>query len=139
MSTDKYDKIAVMAAIKTDFPEVNSIGWDKFTVAEYDVDEEDLNTCIDIDFAEFFKGHDLERLINYTKKIAVSPSIFMDFIIFNDGRELEYDMDWQTMICHLKQPITSCRTPIGIYCDKKYINETIIFLNELDTKSTRVE
>ena len=59
--------------------------------------------------------------------------------MFNDAFEVEYEMDWNTMICHIKTPITNCKTVIGIYCDQKYINDTLIFLKELDTKTTRVE
>lgn len=137
--SNEYNKIAIMTAIKTNIPDVDCNGWDKFTVTEYDVDEEDLGQPIDIDFAEFFKGHDLEKIIEYTKAIAISPTIFMNFIMFNDAIELDYEMDWNTMICHIKNQLTSCRTVIGIYCDRKYINETLIYLNELNTKSARVE
>ena len=105
---------------------------------EYDVDEEDLKSSIDMDFKEFFKGHELERIIEYTKSIAISPSMFMDFIMFNDGIEVEYEMDWESMICHIKSPLKTCRTIIGIYCDRNYINDTLIYLHELDTNTRRI-
>ena len=135
-----YDEqIAIMSAVKIDVPIMDCNGWDRFTMTEYVSDEEDINKCIDIDFSEFFRGHELARFIEYTKAIAVSPFIFMNFIIFNGDFEVEYDMDWKTMICHLKEPITSCRTTIAIYCNRKYINETKVYLDELDKKSGRVE
>lgn len=136
---DNYDKIAIMAAEMTILPELDCNGWDKFVVTEYDVDEDDLNAPIDINFGDFFNGHDLEKIIDYTKAIAVSPSIFLNMIMFNDAIALDYEMNWNTMICHIKNPITNCRTVIGIYADRKYINETLIYLNELDNKSARVE
>lgn len=135
---NNYDKITVMTAIKTEIPKTNCKGWDKFTVTEYDVDEEDLKSSIDMDFKEFFKGHELERIIEYTKSIAISPSMFMDFIMFNDGIEIEYEMDWESMICHIKSPLKTCRTIIGIYCDRNYINDTLIYLHELDTNTRRI-
>lgn len=134
-----YDKIAVMAAKTTNIPALDDHGWDHFTTTEYSVDDEDLDTCIDIPFAEFFEGHELQRLINYNKQIHVSPFIFMNFIMFNGGDRVEYDMDWDTMICHIKTPITDNNTVIAIYCDRKYINETIVYLDELDKKTARVE
>ena len=135
---DNYDKIAIMAAVMNILPEVNCSGWDKITTTEYDVDEEDIGRLIDIDFSDFFKGHDMEKIINYTKAIAVSPSIFLDMIMVNDGIDIKYNMDWNTMICHLQTPITNCITSIGIYADRKYVNETLIYLEELDKKTARV-
>ena len=136
---NNYDKIAIMAAVKTEVPDIDCNGWSIVTTTEYDVDEDDLEKPIDIDFSEFFRGHDLEKIIDYTKTIHISPSVFLNFIMFNDAFEVEYEMDWNTMICHIKTPITNCKTVIGIYCDQKYINDTLIFLKELDTKTTRVE
>lgn len=136
---NNYDKIAVMAAVRTIIPDLNCNSWPVIVTTEYDVDEEDIGKPIDIDFNEFFQGHDLEKIINYTKDIAVSPSIFLDFIMFNDGIEVPYNMDWDNMICHIKTPITNCKIVIGIYADRKYINDTLIYLTEIDKKTTRVE
>lgn len=136
---DNYDKIAVMSAIKTELPELDCNGWDKFTITEYEVDEEDIKKPLIIDFSELFNGHELARIINYTKKIAVTPSIFLNFMIFNDGIPLDYTIDWNTMICKVHDPISVCRSVIGIYADRKYINETLIYLEEYDKKSSRVE
>lgn len=136
---DNYDKIAIMAAVMNVLPELDCHGWDKVTTTEYDIDESDVNTLIDINFNDFFKGHELEKIINYTKAIAVSPFIFLNMIMVNNGMDIEYEMDWKTMVCHLKTPITNCATSIGIYADRKYINETLIYLNEMDKKSARVE
>ena len=136
---NNQDKIAIMAATMTILPELDCNGWDRFIDTEYAVDKEDLNKPIDIDFKELFHGHELEKVIEYTKAIAVSPSIFLNFIMFNDSIDLLYEMDWNTMICHIKQPITNCNTIIGIYTDRKYINEALIYLNEMDKKSARVE
>ena len=59
--------------------------------------------------------------------------------MFNDGIEIPYNMDWSTLICHIKVPIANCKTVIGIYADRKYINDTLIYLTEIDKKTTRVE
>lgn len=134
-----YDKIAIMAAQMTILPDVDCNGWDKIVTTEYDVDEEDLKAPIDIDFKELFRGHDLEKIINFTRAIAVSPTVFLNFIMFNDAIDLPYRMDWDSLICHIERPITNCTTVIGIYADRKYINDTLIYLDEMDKKSARVE
>lgn len=139
-SIPRYDtgKIAVMAAIKTSIPHIDEHGWELFTTTEYDIDEEDLDKPLYINFKEFFEGHDLSRIIEYTKAIAISPAIFMNFTIFNDGIPINYEMDWNTMICSVGN-VRNLRTPIAIYCDKKYINDALIYLDNLDKKSARVE
>ena len=134
----KYDAIAVMPAIKTPIPSLDKNNWDLFTVTEYDVDEQDLMKPIYIDFAEFFRGHDLEKIINYTKAIAISPAIFMNFAMFNNDHPINYEMDWNTMKCYVG-PLINLRTVIAIYCDRKYINDTLVYLDNLDKKSARVE
>lgn len=131
-------KIAVMAAVKTDIPEMDQHKWALFTTIEYDVDEEDLYQPLDIDFSEFFKGHELENVINYTKATAINPSIFINFMMFNDANPMYYEMDWQTMICHIHTPITNCRTVIALYCDMKYVNDALIYLKEMNTNPSRI-
>ena len=132
---NNYDKIAIMSATATILPELDCNGWDKFVITEYEVDKEDINKPIDIDFNELFNGHDLKRIIDYTKAIDISTSIF----IIVTGLPLEYQLDWNTMTCHINSPIRNCTTVIGIYADRKYINETLIYLDEIDKKSARVE
>ena len=38
--------------------------WKLMSTTEYMVDEEDLGTCITIDFSEFFKGTDIQKIID---------------------------------------------------------------------------
>lgn len=135
---NNIDKIAVMSAIKTTMPKMDDNGWELFTTTEYDIDDEDIGKPIEIDFNEFFNGHDLAKIINYTKAIAVSPAIFINFVMFNNGYPVKYEIDWNTMKCKIGY-LTNVRTVIGIYCDKKYINDTLIYLDNLNKKSTRVE
>ena len=105
---------------------------------EYGVDECDLGKPLDIEFKELFNGTDVGMVLDYTRKIAISPAAFLNFIMFNDSKRLEYKMDWNTLTAHIDEGINVDRTIIGIYIDMRYVNDTIIFLKELDTKSDRV-
>lgn len=136
---NNYDKIAIMAAKMTEIPCLDENGWEKYVSTEYQIDEEDINKQINIDFKELFNGSEISNIINYTKAIAVSPSIFMNFKMFNDGYEIKYNIDWETMICTITEPISNCNIIIGIYCDKEYINNTLLYLNDSDKKIARVE
>lgn len=129
----KQDIVAIMPAIKTEVPKIDENGWDLCTTTEYDVDDEDIRKPISIDFSEFFKGHEIYNIIEYTKAIAISPAIFINFIILNDGIPIRYEMDWNTMICNT-DIISNTRSIIGIYCDKKYMNDALIYLNDLDKR-----
>lgn len=136
---NNYDKIAIMAASKTELPCIDQNNWDQYVLTEYEIDDEDLNKPLNMDFNELFKDSDIIKIINYTKSIAVSPSIFMNFIIYNDAIPVRYNMDWDNMICSIIDPIRNNKTVIGIYCDKKYINDTLLYLTDARQKSARVE
>lgn len=123
--------ISVMRSIKTEVPPVNKKGWDLFVTTDYLVEEEDLKKEIVIDFDEYFKNTDLKDIIEYTKKIAINPALFIDFKLFNDGIERTYEIDWNTLKCKILEPIENITTVIGIYCDMGYINNTLIQLKEI--------
>ena len=92
---------------------------------------------MDIEFKEIFAGTDIGLVLDYTQRIAISPAIFLNFIFYNDSNKLEYEMDWGKMIAHIENGVVTERTTIGIYVDMKYVNETLININELDKKSDR--
>lgn len=130
--TDKCCKdgmISVMKSVVTEIPEKNCNGWDLYTKVEYMNDEIDLNTCITIDFKEFFEGSDLNQIINYTKDCFINPAVFMDFRLFNNGVSIPYAIDWVTLKCTTQVPIKNQITVIAIYVDKNYINDSIININ----------
>ena len=136
---NNYDKIAIMAASKTELPCIDQNNWDQYVITEYEVDDQDLNKPLNIDFNELFKNSDMIKIIDYTRAIAVSPSIFMNFIIYNNGFPVGYTIDWNNMICNIINPIKNNTTVIGIYCDKKYINDTLLYLSDAKQKNARVE
>lgn len=127
----------IMQSMMTVIPPEDQNHWALLTTTEYAVDEDDIGKCLDIDFTDIFRGTHIEKIINYTRRIAISPAIFLNFIIFNNGRRLDYKMDWNRLVAHIDSGINVERSVIGIYVDKKYINETIINVEELDKISDR--
>ena len=137
---NNYDKIAIMAAKMTEIPCFDENGWEKYVITEYQIDsDENIESPINIDFNELFNGSDISKIINYTKAISATPSLFMNFKLYNDGYEINYNMNWNTMTCTILDKITNCNIVIGIYCDKEYINNTLLYLKDNDKKSARVE
>ena len=136
---NNYDKnIAIMQASLTTIPPEDRNHWVLLTTTEYGVDDCDLNKPLDIDFKELFHGTEIGMVLDYTQRIAISPAVFLNFIMFNNSKQLEYTMDWGKMVAHIDNGIVVDRTIIGIYVDMKYVNDTIIFIKELDKKSDRV-
>lgn len=121
----------VMQSVMTIVPERDENKWKLYTKTEYLVDEEDLDHPIEIDFSELFDGSDMEKIINYTKDIAVNPYVFINFKIFNDAVEQPYEMDWSTLKCKILKRVENVEFVIGIYCDMSYINETMINLEKM--------
>ena len=131
--------VAIMQASLTTIPPEDRNHWPLLTTpTEYGVDECDIGKPLDIDFKELFAGTEIGMIIDYNKRIAISPAIFLNFIMFNDSKQLNYTMDWNNMVAHIEEGINVDRTIIGIYVNMKYVNDTKIFLKELDTKSDRV-
>ena len=130
--------VAIMVASKTVLPPEDINHWAMLTYTEYEADEDELNKPLTIPLKEYFKGTELGYVLDYTQRIGISPAIFLNFGIYNDGVDMKYTMDWGKMECTTNEPITNLRTIIPIYCDMKYVNNTIINLEELDKKTSRI-
>lgn len=130
--------IIVSTVIKTEIPPEDENHWALLTHTEYEVDDEDVKKPLEIPLKEYFCGTDLGKIIDYTQRIGVSPAVFLNFGIFNDGINMKYTMDWGKLICTTTEPITTNRSVIAIYCDMKYVNNTTIYLTELDKNTSRI-
>ena len=104
-------------------PELNSKGWVK-TITTQCI-EEDLSKPLEIHFEGLFSG-DLSKLIEKHKKVFISPSLFIDFKLYNNGDKLDFEIDWDKMIISTNTMVTDHVTNKFIYLDKEYINSEII-------------
>lgn len=120
--------ILLMRAVKADIPDVNELGWNQLVKTEYVVEMEELNDYVTIDFNELLKGELLD-IINYTKSVYLSPSLFIDFIVFNNDSFIDYSIDWDKNTLTLKKMCTHPGFIIGIYTDLSYINNVKIHHN----------
>ena len=124
---------------KTDVPVVDEHGWRLLTdePLRYEVDDEDLGTEVDIDFLEQFENTDLGAIIQFNIDTYIAPEICINFKIFNDGDECKWSMDWNTLKMHIHKELTANAIVIAIYTDNKYINDTSIYLKDLQNESSR--
>jgi len=126
--------ILVMKAVRADLPEVNENGWNRVVRTEYVVEMDDLINPdgIKIEFEELFAGSEILQIINYTRSVALSPSLFIDFIIFNEDGFKSYDLDWDTNTITITDKCTHPGFVIGVYIDLAYVNEVKIHHNFAD-------
>ena len=120
--------VILMRAARMDLPEQNELRWDRIIKTDYIVENEDLRHLIDIDFHDLLEG-EINAIIEYNKSVYIDPSMFIDFLIMNNGTFCDYEIDWDKNIIHIKDKVTHPGFAIGVYCNMKYINELRIHHN----------
>jgi len=135
IDTNDTGSPAVISIELMNYPEKNSKGWDKFITTDYY--EENIIKPLVIDFAELFDDSEILRTIKYNNNIQISSSIFIDFIINNNGKIIPYTIDWKELKLNTDTVVISENTNIAIYIDLGYINDTIINLTELNEDRLR--
>lgn len=110
-------------------PEKNEKGWGEYLYTEYFC--EDKKEPLTIQFGELFEGSDIEKFINYTKSIHISPLIFIDFKLFNNGEEIKYNIDWDNLVLTTDKLMVSDTTNIVVYADLDYMNKQLVNMEEL--------
>ena len=145
-STQKHENINIdtddgnigLYSIKIpDIPEVNSKGWNDYLTTEYYEDERLKILCIK--FKELIENSKLERVIEHTKSLKLSPSIFVDFKLFNDSSNIEYDIDWDSYTITTKDIVTDNVTNIIMYVDTDYFHMQLEVLDSLNKDRIRTK
>ena len=141
-SLDKTDDPVICVDFHhlTEIPPEDEHHWKMITdeAIQYEVDEEDLEKEINIDFKPEFEHTDLGALIQWNIDTHLMPEMFINFKVYNNGHECEYTMDWNTLVMHIKKPIEVQKILIAIYTDQKYINETLLYLRDAKNNPSRI-
>lgn len=117
----------------SNIPNTNSKGWDQFITTTYE--EEDKSKPLTVKFGEIFEGDiNIMRIINACKKTFISPSAFLDFKIFNNNEEYEYDLDWDKMELTTKVPVEHVLSDFVVYMNKEYFNDALVTLDNAKKK-----
>jgi Tfp pilus assembly protein PilZ len=101
-------------------PKVNDRGWIQYIKTDYQADS--CTEPLNIDLAELFEG-ELEKMVKEHKERYISPDVFLEMRLYNDGYEMPITVDWSNMIlhCELRHPSKLVST-IVIYMDLEYLN-----------------
>lgn len=110
-----------------DVPPMNNKKWGIYIESEYL--EDNPVTNIKIDFSQLCTVS-LEEIIRYTKKQFLSPALFLDPKLFDDdGEEIPIKIDWDKLTLESINDKKYQKVIIAIYADNKYMNETIVTMN----------
>ena len=110
----------------TTIPDENRYGWPLLlsTTYEEDVDPDSIMHKLEIDLSELLEG-DVGTCIKETLNKGLSPSIFCEFIFYNDADYIRGKMDWETLTFTSSDLVRGNVTYIGIYVDNAYISDCI--------------
>lgn len=130
-----------------DIPDVNDKGWEQIINTTYMLDEHEKQ----FDISPLFKTNkteDIDSVIKFCMKNFISPSCFIDIWIYDESEgsyfKAPFEMDWEKMevLLGLDYP-KDHNLYIAIYVDKKYMNDTLISINNFyksrisDTKADK--
>lgn len=110
-------------------PEKNEKGWNEYLSTEYYEKDKDKPLCIK--FTELFEESDIEKIIKHNLSLHISPSMFIDFKLFNNGDEIKYKINWDEMILETDSRMVDDITNISVYVDVAYVTGQITNLQDL--------
>ena len=111
-------------------PEKDEHGWRQYLSTEYIDDDLSIKT---INFEELLENKDLKQVMNHTKSLFLSPSIFVNFKLFNNQQEIPIKINWDTfdILIDREQDFDINESELTIYVDLQYMNEQLIVLRSM--------
>lgn len=112
-------------------PDTNEKGWLQFLSTVYIEDQNKMDKPLNIDLSEMFEG-EMREIICDSLKTLISPSMFIEIRLYNDGELKPINIDWQTMHITTNEPVVDEQSYIVIYCDFGYLNDQITTIREME-------
>ena len=112
-------------------PEKDEHGWRQYLSTEYIDDDLSIKK---INFEELLENKDLKQVMDHTKALFLSPSLFVNFKLFNNQQEIPIKIDWDTfdIIIDREQDLDIDESELTIYVDLQYMNEQLIVLRSMN-------
>lgn len=121
----------------TSIPDTNEKGWLLYVKDERGYYEENTEEPLKIEFEEYFEG-ELLNLIKAHMSRYISPCLFMDVAIFNNGKRLPGHMVWENLTWTSFEPPKDGYSSIVLYMDMEYVNNQRIFDFDLYGLNNRI-
>ena len=109
-------------------PETNKNNWELYFTIDYE--EDDIDKPLLINIKDIFKESDLQKVIDFTNKQAISPALFVDIHLYNDQVEIPIRVDWSRYALTTVGCVKAHVSRIAVYLDKEYVNLQINNLND---------
>lgn len=110
-------------------PEKNVNGWDQYLSTEYVEESRHLSV---INFAELIDGDsNLMKVIKYNLSLFISPSNFIDIIIYNRFTQVPITINWDTLDIIINKDVVSEESRITLYLNKLYFNEQLELIDRI--------
>lgn len=134
MNKEVGDIKAMYQIISVKPPETNEKGWDQYLTTQWSDETKHINT---IHFKELLGNSDLQRVLEHTVSLGLSPSIFMDLKIYNGQQGLPVYIDWENFTINVNRDVADEVSDIAIYADLLYINRTLANIDNLTSDRLR--
>ena len=116
-------------------PDKDPHGWRQYISTEYQDDSKHVES---IELAELLEGTDLEKAMNATREMGISPAVFVNIILYNAQYEQRIKIDWENMIIYpVIQDLKMVYSQITIYVDLEYMNNQIKLID--NTEKNRLQ
>lgn len=109
-------------------PEHNEKGWEYLIKTVWENEEYYLDT---IEFGELLQKPDLLKVIHHSKKIGISPGLFLEVRLYNNFKEIPIEINWDNYEIIVKKVLKDKQSKIAIYADTLYINEQLLTIDKM--------
>ena len=109
-------------------PEHNNKGWE--LVIRTDCQEDNLDGPLVLDLTQLFNGSDILKIIQYNNTMLISSDIFLDMVIYNNGKKIDFVIDWKDLKITSTHKMISYISHMFIYIDMNYMNNQLININK---------
>jgi len=112
-------------------PAINSKGWNQLVTWDY-LEDEDIYLKKEKSSIEFDKplagisNGKIKQIADSVKEKYLSPSIFIEFKLFNDNKPIKIEVDWENYILKTDTILKSRTSHIVAYVDLVYYNEYVL-------------
>ena len=126
---DLSGDLGMYQMVSTKPPEYNTKGWEQYLTTQWDDYSKHIG---EICFDELLVNTEIQKVMDYNISIGLSPSIFMDVIIYNGQQDLNATIDWKKRSILVNADVREPVSDIAIYADLEYINKTLINIEGMD-------
>ena len=137
MIVDDYIKEETMIVdlVNDKIPPKNQTGWPIFLDGIFQLDKP--GDILKLSLYDMFKSsnqgtqNEMLAAIDYCRLRKISPEVFMEIKVINEGEVIDVYIDWNTMIMKSRAPLPSITCTVIVYVDISFVHRVSIEENEM--------